>query len=81
MPSLTNVKLSLQSQAAFNLFAEHSDKAIPNEFDWGHFYDFIYKTHSLHIKLGSEDITDLLIDTGFSEVCASHLADVYMHGR
>ncbi len=65
----------------FEFFARHSNKEMGHPFDWGRFYNFIARAHSLQSRLSESDVKRLLVQEGFREEYASRLAGVYDHGR
>ena len=74
-------RLSPKLVKYFEFFAKNSNKEMEHPLDWRKFYNFIAHAHSLQSQLSESDIKRLLVQEGFREEYASHLADVYDQGR
>ena len=74
-------KLSPKLVKSFEYFVNTSNKSMGHPNDWGKFYEFIAQSHSLRSRLKESDVKRLLVQEGFKEEYAIHLADVYQHGR
>ena len=74
-------RLSPKLVKYFEFFVNTSNKSGLHPNDWGKFYGFIANSHSLRSRLTESDVKRLLVQEGFREEYASHLADVYGHGR
>ena len=74
-------KLSPTLKPIFEHFVHIANKTGLHPNDWGRYYNFISNAHRLRSKLTDMDIKGLLVNEGFYHEYASHLAEVYRHGR
>lgn len=74
-------KLTPGAKRYFDPFVAFARLASLQQYDWEHFYKFIYYCHKHHMKLSAPDLEWLLIQEGIAEDRATTLSDVYRHGR
>ena len=74
-------KFSDSTQKKFDQFVQHANKTLLHPYDWKRFYLFIRQCHSERIKIKESDLTDWLVDAGFSPEMAGNLYSVYSHCR
>lgn len=52
-----------------------------NNMTWEALYDFIWYTHSHNVRLGDDQVRDLLLSEGAKPKDAENIAQAYLHGR
>jgi len=81
---LSKAKLSPGVAKAFEHFILCTNLSFGgpiNNTTWEALYDFIKYTHSHHIRLGDDQMRDLLLSEGAKPKDAEEIALVYLHGR
>jgi hypothetical protein len=73
--------LPRQAQTAFIRFMRLANKVFLHPLDWDRFYEFVRVCHDHHVQFFEDDVTRLLLATGFSTVQARRIAQVYQHRR
>ena len=79
-----NIKLSPGVTKAFEEFILYTN--LPgggsiNNNAWEALYEFINYTHKHNVRLGDDDLRDLLLQIGATQQNADEIASVYLHGR
>ena len=81
-PSKRSRKLPRKTGYFYRQFASGSTKTFSyHPADMTRFYRFIIAAHGGGAKLTEGDVKELLVEDGFKEATAEHLANIYYHGR
>jgi hypothetical protein len=78
------IKLSLGVSKAFEEFIVHTNLSYHgpiNNNTWEALYEFIEYTHAHNVRLGEDQLRELLLAEGARPQDADEIADVYLHGR
>jgi len=71
-------KLPSQSARLFKRFTGLANKSRLHPLDWRRFYEFV-RDSRMRTRVPDEDMTQLLIKDGFTDVYAEHITEVYGH--
>jgi len=81
---LSKAKLSPGVAKAFESFILHTNLSFGgpiNNMTWEALYDFIKYAHAHRVRLGDDQMRDLLLSEGAKPKDAEKIAQVYLHGR
>jgi len=82
--ALTKMKISPAALKAFGDFINYTNFSYHgriNNDTWEALYDFIEYTHTHHIRLGEDQLKELLLADGASPEDADEVSNVYFHCR
>lgn len=75
------IYLPPKAKFLFNRFANNIKKNISHPSDWERFYLFVWHCHSKNVKINSDEMEILLLQTGFQKNNAKYITDVYTRIR
>jgi len=78
------IKISSAASKAFYNFMLHTNFSHHGRINintWEALYDFIEYTHAYHIRLGEDQLRELLLEEGANQEDAEEVANVYFHCR
>jgi hypothetical protein len=78
------IRLSKGVAQAFDSFIIHTNLSSGgpiNNLTWEALYGFIEYTHSHNVRLGDDQLRDLLVNSGAKPEAAEETAIIYLHGR
>ncbi len=52
-----------------------------NNYAWEQYHEFIKYTHRYRVRLGDDDVREILIQSGVRKEVANELANIYLHSR
>jgi|GEM_PF-103343 len=80
LPKRSCVKLLPKAREKFELFVTCANKWMLHDLDWERFYYFIWHCASHNVHISGQQVEDLLVDAGFTEDYAEHIALIFVHG-
>lgn len=81
---LSKIKLSPGVAKAFENFILHTNLSFGgpiNNMTWEALYDFIRYTHAHNVRLGDDQMRNLLLSEGANPKDAEEISRAYLHGR
>jgi len=81
---LSNSKLSPGVTKELENFILHTNLSFGgpiNNATWEALYEFIIYAHTYRVRLGDDQMRDLLLSEGAKRADAEEIAQVYLHGR